>query len=270
MSYLSATEQLSNDLASICKPLQNYSGFNHFCYTHVDNSGKTFIISTNNALMEYLDDIQSYKDDPHLINPSNMLSGFATWDTNQGATFSAILAEYKNRFDVSHGISYIEKGSDGHTIFGLAASHDHCPNDMLNDLGYIKKFFNYLKQEASPILQIAREEHAIDLAALKKDFHTQPGIIPNNKKKKDALVQMLMHIGLVDPRLANITLTPQERRCVKLCIQGKTAKQVGHELNLSYRTVESYLETVKEKLGIYYKRELFDLKDSLLELGMLD
>lgn len=52
-------------------------------------------------------------------------------------------------------------------------------------------------------------------------------------------------------------LSLRERQCLKCLLEGKTAKETASELNISYRTVESYFENIKDKLNCYSKRELF-------------
>lgn len=56
-----------------------------------------------------------------------------------------------------------------------------------------------------------------------------------------------------------IYLSKRELDCLHPLIRGKTAKEIGKILNLSPRTVESYLENIKSKLSVDSKAELIDL-----------
>ncbi|MDF1655107.1 MAG: helix-turn-helix transcriptional regulator [Coxiellaceae bacterium] len=47
-------------------------------------------------------------------------------------------------------------------------------------------------------------------------------------------------------------LTPRELQCFLYVVQGRTAKQIASELQLSKRTVEEYLNHMKQKLGLTY------------------
>lgn len=49
-----------------------------------------------------------------------------------------------------------------------------------------------------------------------------------------------------DPK---IELSPREKDTLQCMIQGKSAKETGRILNLSHRTIETYLENIKQKLG---------------------
>lgn len=46
-----------------------------------------------------------------------------------------------------------------------------------------------------------------------------------------------------------VKLTPRELECVKWSAYGKSTKEVAIELNISHRTVEAHLNSVKIKIG---------------------
>ena len=52
-------------------------------------------------------------------------------------------------------------------------------------------------------------------------------------------------------------ISRQEYRCLILTISGKTAKEIGQVLSISYKTVENHLANLKGKLGCRKKAELF-------------
>jgi DNA-binding CsgD family transcriptional regulator/predicted ester cyclase len=54
-------------------------------------------------------------------------------------------------------------------------------------------------------------------------------------------------------------LSERERDCLKLLIQGKTAKDTAAILFVSPRTVEYYFENIKDKLNSLTKKELFSI-----------
>lgn len=73
---------------------------------------------------------------------------------------------------------------------------------------------------------------------------------PENHFAKQLTKQFLMN---------NIYLSSREYQCVQLLKQGYTAKKIGKLLNLSHRTVEHYLENVKNKIGVSSKNELIQM-----------
>ena len=54
-------------------------------------------------------------------------------------------------------------------------------------------------------------------------------------------------------------LSQRERECLIQVLKGKTAKETGKSLHLSFRTVEDHIASLKEKLGCTHKRELHAL-----------
>ena len=61
-------------------------------------------------------------------------------------------------------------------------------------------------------------------------------------------------------------LSKREIECVYYLTRGMTAKEIGKKISLSNRTVESYLENAKSKLGCNRRSELVD---RVMELGLL-
>lgn len=51
-------------------------------------------------------------------------------------------------------------------------------------------------------------------------------------------------------------LTPREIEVLKLIVQGYTNRQIGEELNISFRTAESHRASLSEKLGLHSRVEL--------------
>ena len=62
-------------------------------------------------------------------------------------------------------------------------------------------------------------------------------------------------INTLMPALSEI-LTARQIDCAHLLMQGKSAKEIGLELNLSARTIERHIELVKKKLKCRNKTEL--------------
>lgn len=53
-------------------------------------------------------------------------------------------------------------------------------------------------------------------------------------------------------------LSKREIECLRLLLQGKTVKLCAHELRLSPRTVEHYLENIKVKLNVKTRTQLIE------------
>ncbi len=76
------------------------------------------------------------------------------------------------------------------------------------------------------------------------------------KQLDDNLHLSASHYMLDDGNQNKYELTSRECECVFLLIRGKTAKEIGALLSLSKRTIESYMENIKNKMDCKNKAEI--------------
>lgn len=63
-----------------------------------------------------------------------------------------------------------------------------------------------------------------------------------------------------------LKLSKREKQCLVLLKEGHTYSAIGLSLGLSERTIEHYLESVKNKLGLETRTELFSAAEKLVQL----
>lgn len=59
-----------------------------------------------------------------------------------------------------------------------------------------------------------------------------------------------------DSKSSLILLSPRQYDCASLLAQGLTSKEIARSLNLSHRTVEHYIEDIKEKFNVKNRAQL--------------
>lgn len=62
--------------------------------------------------------------------------------------------------------------------------------------------------------------------------------------------------NMIGSEINNAYLSKRQIDCARLLLSGKTSKEIALSLNISYRTVESYINTIKIKLNCRNKTEL--------------
>lgn len=62
--------------------------------------------------------------------------------------------------------------------------------------------------------------------------------------------------NVIGTEFNNVYLSKQQLICAKFLLNGMTAKEIANKINLSSRTVESYIDIIKTKLKCYNKTEL--------------
>jgi len=55
-----------------------------------------------------------------------------------------------------------------------------------------------------------------------------------------------------------ISLSSRQKQCLKYLTQGRSAKMIAKKMNISSRTVETHIETIKAKMNCANKQELID------------
>ena len=100
------------------------------------------------------------------------------------------------------------------------------------------------------ILKHAAESELI--AAIQRILHGDLYVDP-------AMVRLLLQepaAPSILPSKSAEALTPREIEVLKLIVQGYTNRQIGEELNISFRTAESNRASLSEKLGMHSRVEL--------------
>ena len=85
-----------------------------------------------------------------------------------------------------------------------------------------------------------------------------------DKKRSSAGSHTLYQI---DHYNKNLQLTQREAECLFLLVRGKTAKEIALFLEISTRTIESYIESIKNKMGVSTRSEIIA---TAIEQGMLE
>lgn len=122
-----------------------------------------------------------------------------------------------------------------------------------------KAFFEQLHAERDKLYeQMASISINTDDSALEKHVaHIVQIVLKSQaiKLRTEKLDTTFFHKSLHTP----IHLTEQQARCLKFLSQGKSAKEIAREMNISYRTVEGNIAKTMELLGCASSKELVAL-----------
>lgn len=116
---------------------------------------------------------------------------------------------------------------------------------VVNNGTFIQNLIEEYKVKARDIILEASDPKNRVILPNSSDFFT-------NLPPKNSFQQKLIHKSLHVP----IHLSPQQNKCLTYLMQGNSAKQIGTKMNISYRTVEHYLEKIRKILGCHSNKEL--------------
>ncbi len=99
------------------------------------------------------------------------------------------------------------------------------------------------------------------------DQIAQVKIVPE-QNSNDSSYELLRAFGM-EQHIDKARLSKREQQCLRYLLEGKTAKETAECLGISFRTVESYFENIKDKLNCQTKREIFKAAQILNKLDIL-
>ncbi len=259
-----------SDAVKKCTRPLTHLGITCFYYVHIKNNGDYLLLTDCPHIDEYYFDEKIYIKDPYIRHPSNYQPGFFFFEQNQKEEFDQSLAYLVNNFQMTPLIGYCEKSKNAVEFYGFWGRSDQKNSFMqvyLNYSSLLKAFSNYFKEKCRKILQSNTVPYLSLSDLIGNDFITSA--IHKSKNDFDTVCKYLKEIGLGDEIKKVSLLSPRERECVKLLLKGKSAKESGRILGLSFRTVEHYIENIKNKFNCQYKNEIFSVAEKLNELGLL-
>lgn len=258
------TAEYHRAFQKLCQPAIDFFGLTGVAFIHIKNKKDIINIHSNVPWMEHCMKEHYYRDDPSMVNPDNISGGFAFRTAYEDKCYkNGILKDAEEKFNLCHGFTYVEKRKNSYQAFGFASSKvnvNFIPA-VISNFRVVKRFIRHI-QEGLNERQKEIDKYCLDFAALKGElFHTQKGIISHPPLEVQQ-IRALEEIG-IDKSILSISLTNQERRCLRLYLEGETLQTIADEMKLSYTTVVSYFENIKNKLGCKKKSELLRIAEAL-------
>lgn len=244
------------------EPLLSRFGIEYFTYHRIDQKGGYTVLVNHPGWAEHYVSERLYEEDPYLRTPKAFRSGLYHWNEEGSEVYRNSILK-KSNFDWDLGVVLIEKREDSVEFYGFAANkaRSNLNHLSLNHAEVLRQFGHYFKSKFAPVLQ-EMEERVISLPSLKgADYFRSSPTKPLNAGP------FLEELGLKNSELT--TLSTAEKRCINPLLNGLSNKEIGQQLNLSPRTIETHLESLKRKLNSTYKRDLFQKLNKLKDLGTL-
>ncbi len=261
----------SDKIRQVTRPLRDRFQIQYFTYHRIDRNGKYTVLVDRPDWAEHYVEEKFYLEDPYLRHPDLYESGFCLIENHGSEEYKKrILKDGKEIFNLDQGVILIQKNIDSSVeFFGFSGNKTNCSLDRLylNHPWVLKSFAGYFKKELKPILLQMEEEADILLRLKGSDFYSNQIIQPDVNSEE--ILNYLGDLGKGSEMAKVKLLSKREKQCIKLLLQGKSAKESAVFLKLSHRTIEFYFENIKNKLSCTCKQEIFSLGKNFEELGLL-
>jgi len=250
-------ERTGGKVRSLSKSFTDILGITVFGYARIYNTGKASWLSSKPEQDLFLfEPPQLFSTEPLLDTQENLQEGayvFATPRYFEGC--EPFHKERQKRFGIDHGMALVKHQKDYLEIgmFSGLLSKKPLFDTFVNDKALYSAFMDHFSRELSrDLLQVL--DGGFSISEVKKSVAAKKQQAADLDRRK-----LLAACGLQQL----VELSPREKECLLLLRAGYTYEGIGKKLFLSARTVEHYLESIKNKLNIESRPELYLAADLL-------
>jgi DNA-binding CsgD family transcriptional regulator len=244
----------SDQIKKTTEPLAHHFDISYFIYYCIDNSGHYIGLANRPDWMEYYVNEKIFLQDPYLRDPRVYQSGMCLAEQLGPQEYRESITDHAKKFQMDVGVAFIQKIENGVEFFGFAGNQatSSLQKLYLNNPHLLKSFAHHFKNRLSKVLTQMQEEKFSLLQMKGRDFLCHDPIRPDIGLSTQLTYLQALGIGIEK-------LSSRELECLQLFMKDKSAQQTAEHLGLSRRTIESYFENIKNKLGCADKREIAKL-----------
>lgn len=263
LNNLTRSRILGNSLnvSNLCKNLFQRFGLNYFSYGRFYDDDAFMPLSSNMKWLEHF-----LTQDYPIAKPADDSFGdkqsfFCLWENG---LYNDAVKNAKQHFDITNGITLCFK-RDGYSEYFCFASSQKNLNIVgfyLNHLDILEAFSKFFLEKAHKMI----EEEAQHKLYIPNDGHLINMNVPKITQKIDFESfdsEELVHSLIKNPYGIRTQFTTNEVGCLTWLRKGLTAKEIGMEMDLSHRTIEDYINSIKHKLNCDRKSQIIRTLDSV-------
>lgn len=246
-------------LTSICSSLFTNFDIQNFRYMRIFNNYKYLSLGTNleylRCYLEYIEKPGHIFSFPLAVSQEKKFYYFLWPDNYLGIYENDPLLSLLYSHNVWNGISLCRKHKEYVETWSFATSKDHTKIKQfyINNLHLLEYFIILFENQAHDLIN---NIHPSKLAA----FHSPFDLNLPSEDTENKILQFLDENKItklfIDVKGKSIYLTKREVESLSYAVLGKTIKEISIILNISLRTVEKYLNSIRMKTGISSKSSL--------------
>lgn len=236
------------EINELIRPIVKYFGLDSFNYHKTFNDNSQIRLTNKIDWYKHYLSQRLYLQSIFELPVDNYTRSRIIW-TNIN-THEIILSNAE-KFGIKHGITIVEPNHDGCEFFflGTTTSNSNTINKYLSNFQLLEKFIQNFK-------------------SANKDLFTRlyaSRVIADDWLENTLKFESINYIDKYSflAELYKYQFTPREIECLPLLIKGYTSKQIAEFLHISYRTVEDYVNNIKDKMNVTTKNELVSLLTEL-------
>lgn len=236
--------QFASEVQEICKPIFETLKINYFDYARFYPDNSSIILYSDK------DWVKCFLTKFEYVPPSTIIQpGAHLWNEYIPSHIIDYASQY---FAHNYGVTFYFKNKHYNEIMNFSAPIENSQilSVYMNHQNLLLKFKDYFIDKASNLINKLESSRLI---------------LPIEDQNKNNLSDHISDNDLTKAKLFLVSsqskdqsesLTSREIECLTFLVKGDTAKMVARKLNISNRTVEGYIVSLKRKLHCRNKGEL--------------
>ena len=227
------------------QPFFQTMGFNYFQYLRCFNDGSISYLTTHPELFDIMRS-ESRHQKPLVFSAfskeqQNAHSFWFLWDE---ALPDEPVTMAREKLNICHGVTFVRRAKDYYDMIAFAVPKelDRVGTFYLNKLKAMEDFIHQFDLQCKDLIMLS-DKHAIALPPPNRDLNYQNLCLQTGRV-------------LVQGRDAQAHITAQELNCLRLLSHGDSMKEVAKKMQVSPRTIETYLLRIKQRTGWQTRAEL--------------
>lgn len=247
---------IKNDVATICEPLRRF-GVTYFSHARVFHD-KTVYALTNNVDSYYNHFKKQYPMDRPI--PRKLFGEkfhYLPFLDSDDICYNQ-LREYREMYNADNPIYFVENYESYTDLFIYASmpGNNDVVNFYLNNIDILEKFKFYFKDKANKLIEKSNKNKILVANHMWSNFGRDENQQLSNINKQQLNDQLTSKHYALHVNHQEILITKRELDVLRSLSCGGTLKEAARAIGLSYRTVESYLDNIRYKLGIHKRSEI--------------
>jgi len=252
-------EEISARVEETCGHLLSSLGLTHFAY-NLFYPGNTYVVLINSHHVDGLNSFFESDLDRHLIGndflPLPQGRMYVLWNSLPNNP----IIENLKLYNIANGLTVSEKIGDVVECYNFGATLENVDkiNLYINNKNLIDQFILYFKNQLDYILG---PEKKFPTFQYRDGFSLDKDKICRMHENDFSEFRTLVELNRYKVVMNGIhrTLTKRQMDVLHLTAKGRTAKEIGRHLDLSYRTVEHYTNEIKLNFNLTTRSDLIRL-----------
>lgn len=238
----------SKELQELCRPLYDLA-IPMFNYFKILSNGQRINIASNPQWVVDYYDKKLYQSSQFEAKPKQYQHGVMLWSSTMG---SEVLLYRRDYYNSDYGLTLVHPCVDGCEFYFFSGSPTNAQLQMrmLNHLELLEHFILFFKEQFHS--QLKPLQTLTHYPAYPQPANEQQALHWSPAQQQAFLTQT--PINRLDTEYARFST--RQTQVIKCLLQHQTAADIAMTLKLSRRTVEAYIEEIKNKLNCNTKSEL--------------